>query len=227
MTNEMLRRVADNPGEWVAYFGYGSLVNDRTRNPDSFGIAGRLKGFRRHWTIWAASAERQLFGFEGIAALSVSQHSLSAIDGLLVFDHKSHLPKVDERESHYDRIKLDLADFTSDEPVPEGVETYIYLGWPADTTKLDPATPILQSYSDAVMQGFLHKFGQEGLKRFMQETAGWDIPVVMDRARPFYPRHVQLSQAEERQIDRALNAVNAQMVPLSGESRLGAQAKIG
>lgn len=222
MTNEMLRQVQRNPDKWVAYFGYGSLVNDRTRNPDSFGIAGRLKGFRRHWTIWSAGPERQLFGFEGVAALSVSEDPTSAIDGLLVFDHKSHLPKVDEREVHYDRTIFDMADFESDEIVPQGVETYIYLGWSADITRLDPSAPILQSYCDAVMQGFLHKFGEQGLTRFIQETEGWDIPVVMDREQPLYPRHVTLSEAERLQVDAALDAANAQRVPFSSQSRLGA-----
>lgn len=227
MTNEMLQQVQANPDQWVAYFGYGSLVNDDTRNQDSFGIAGRLPGFRRNWTIWTANGARKMFGFDGIAALSASKDPLSAIDGLLIFDRKDHLPRVDKRESRYDRINLDPGTFETDEKLPEGVDTYIYLGWPADTMQRDPAMPILQSYCDAVMQGFLHKFGEDGLMRFVRETSGWDIPVIMDREQPFYPRHITLSDKERAQVDAALEAASATCVPLSQESRLGAQRKIG
>jgi len=205
-----------NPQDWVAYFGYGSLVNDRTRNAQSFGIAGRLKGYRRHWSIWKASSERQAFGFGGIAALSVAPDPTAWIDGLLIFDRRDHLPNVDEREAHYDRLSLNLADFTAEDELPEGIESFIYVGQPAHTDAIDPAFPILQSYVDAVMQGFLHKFGPDGLIRFVEETSGWQMPIVMDRHRPFYPRNITLSGEEEKLVDAAIKAAEASLVPLDG-----------
>ena len=210
-----LDEVVNEPGDWVGYFGYGSLVNDRTRNKESFGFAGRLKGYRRRWSIWSASAERRAFGFGGVAALSVAEDFESYCDGLLIFDRKDHLPKVDAREAMYDRVKLDLNSFAGTQALPDGIPCYIYVGHAPDTEKVDPDFPILQSYVDAVMQGFLHKFGEEGVARFVEETDGWQTPIVLDRDRPFYPRHVSLSLSEEALIDHYLKQCGAPLVPLS------------
>ncbi len=208
-----IEQVLANPEEWVAYFGYGSLVNDKTRNAESFGLAGRLKGYRRHWSIWKASLEREAFGLGGIAALSVSADKEAMIDGLLIFDKKDHLPNVDKREAQYDRLELDLNDFQTEHTIPEGVKTYIYVGRPADVTVSHPDYPILQSYVDAVMQGFIDKFGTEGLNRFVDETSGWETPVVQDRDEPFYPRHVALSATELDLVERALVRAKVNRVP--------------
>lgn len=212
MTIEQLRQ---NPHEWVGYFGYGSLVNDATRNAESFGFAGRLKGYRRRWSIWTASAERRAFGFGGVAALSVTASAQSHCDGLLIFDRKDHLPKVDEREAMYDRVQLKLSDFAGSEQLPADIDCYIYVGQAPHTEVADPDYPILQSYVDAVMQGFLHKFGEEGLARFVEETDGWQTPIVQDRDRPFYPRSVTLNLDEERLIDQYLKISGATLVPLT------------
>nr|WP_321525883.1 gamma-glutamylcyclotransferase family protein [uncultured Cohaesibacter sp.] len=201
-----------NPSDWVAYFGYGSLVNDKTRNAESFGVAGRLRGYRRHWSIWEASPERRAFGMHGAAALSVTPNPDAYCDGLLVFDQKSHLPQVDIREAHYNRVKIDLADFQTDQPLPDQIDCYIYVGQPALTSKADPKFPILQSYIDAVMQGFLHKFGEAGMMRFVAETDGWHTPILKDRDRPFYPRSVELSLEEARLVDLYVSTTGAPMV---------------
>lgn len=210
MTMEQLRA---NPQDWVGYFGYGSLVNDNTRNAESFGVPGRLKGYRRRWSIWKASQERKTFGFGGIAALSVEAKTDAFLDGLLVFDLKSHLPKVDEREDMYDRVKLNLSDFQTDHDLPQGIDCYIYVGQPAHTEKADPAFPILQSYVDAVMQGFIIKFGEKGLARFVEETDGWHTPIVLDREKPFYPRHVSLNAEETALVDRYTQLTGSPLVP--------------
>ncbi|WP_316859655.1 gamma-glutamylcyclotransferase family protein [uncultured Cohaesibacter sp.] len=207
-------RIKTAPEQWVAYFGYGSLVNDRTRNADSFGIPGRLKGYARHWSIWEASPERRAFGLQGAAALSVSPESNAYCDGLLVFDLKEHLPQVDLREAKYERVKLDLADFATDHENPVAIESYIYVGKPALTDEANPKFPILQSYIDAVMQGFLEKFGVEGLQRFVAETDGWHTPILQDRQRPLYPRSVELTLEEEALVDRYVNQSHAPMVSM-------------
>lgn len=214
-----IEQVLASPSEWVAYFGYGSLVNDKTRNAESFGMPGRLKGFRRHWSIWKASLEREAFGLGGIAALSVSPQRDAYIDGLLIFDRKDHLPNVDKREAQYDRLHLDLADFQTDHTIPRGVEAYIYVGRPADVTGSHPDYPILQSYADAVMQGFLNKFGAEGLIRFVDETSGWETPVMQDRNTPFYPRHVVLSDVERGLVEQAMEQAGAHRVPARQNSQ--------
>ena len=211
MTLEDVKR---NPDRWVGYFGYGSLVNDRTRNAESFGFPGRLKGYQRRWSIWKASEERRAFGFGGVAALSVFAAPEAFCDGLLIFDHKEHLPQVDQREAMYDRVRIDLAEFETEHEIPRGLDCYIYVGHPPHTDAVDPDYPILQSYVDAVMQGFLHKFGQDGVERFVSETTGWKTPVVQDRDRPFYPRNVTLTMEEAKLIDLLVEQSGAPRVPV-------------
>ncbi|SFN66961.1 hypothetical protein SAMN04488056_101640 [Cohaesibacter marisflavi] len=207
-----LQDVLDNPEEWVAYFGYGSLVNDKTRNAESFGVAVRLKGYKRHWSVWEASPERKALGLHGAVALSVTPCADAYCDGLLVFDRKEHLPQVDLREAHYTRVRIKTYDMQSELALTDLVDYYIYVGQPALTNASDPKFPILQSYIDAVMQGFFDKFGEAGIKRFVEETEGWHIPVLADRHRPIYPRSVTLQPEEEAMIDRYVSISGAPMV---------------
>ena len=209
-----IQDLLNHPNDWVGYFGYGSLVNDRTRNADSFGFPGRLQGYRRRWSIWRASEERAAFGFGGVASLSVTPDPSALCDGLLVFDRKDHLPNVDRREAMYDRVPLDLSGFTTGYDLPSGINCYIYVGQPAHTDEVDPAYPILQSYLDAVMQGFLHKFGEPGLARFIAETDNWATPTVLDRESPFYPRYVSLSEDEQMLIDHYSWKTGSPLVPV-------------
>ncbi|WP_319410365.1 gamma-glutamylcyclotransferase family protein [uncultured Cohaesibacter sp.] len=209
-----IEAVYDKPEKWVAYFGYGSLVNDKTRNAESFGLPVRLRGYRRHWSVWEASPERKALGLMGAVALSVTANANAFCDGLLIFDHKDHLPQVDLREAHYTRTPIDYGDMTGTQPLPEGLDCYIYVGQPPLMNRADARYPILQSYIDAVMQGFLHKFGQEGVKRFVEETDGWHIPVLGDRMRPIYPRHVSLTDAEMELVDQYVTASGAPKVTL-------------
>ena len=61
---------------------------------------------------------------------------------------------------------------------------------------------ILQSYLDAVMQGFLAVHGEAGLRRFLAETHGFvETPIRPDRENPAYPRAVSLSDAERALFD--------------------------
>jgi cation transport regulator ChaC len=209
-----IKKILDNPDQWVAYFGYGSLVNDRTRNLESFGLSGRLKGFRRQWRMRSGYRDIGQPGREGVTSLSVEREDTAFCDGLLVFDHKDHLPQVDIRETNYDRVSLDLNDFDCNFDIPEGVEAYIYIGQPDYTQWAEGTFPVLQSYIDAVMQGFLDKFGQAGLERFVAETDGWRVPILQDRQSPIYPRPVLLSESEEQLFDLLLQKVGGQPVAL-------------
>ena len=64
---------------------------------------------------------------------------------------------------------------------------------------------ILRSYLDAVLQGFLTHFGEDGVLRFVRETDNWEIGVADDRAAPIYPRSVELSRDESVYFDNVLD----------------------
>lgn len=192
-------------GEIVAYFGYGSLVNRATHRT---GIVAarpcRLKGWRRFWR------PRPDMPFDPLRAtpvslLTIRRVATSWIDGLLVFDRAENLPAIDVREAHYERRLVPVADIELREGrLPDACDIFVYEareGLPDHDAR---ACPILQSYLDAVLQGFLAEHGEAGLTRFVLETDGFETVVLADRDAPVYPRAVVLTASERALIDSVL-----------------------
>jgi hypothetical protein len=67
---------------------------------------------------------------------------------------------------------------------------------------------ILRSYLDAVLQGFLHVHGEEGVRRFVAETHGFDTQLHDDRTAPIYPRAVMLNEAERLLFEHLLGQIS-------------------
>lgn len=183
----------------VAYFGYGSLVNratHRTRIVDA--LPARLKGWRRIWR-----PRPDMPGFPA-ALLSVRREAGVVCDGLLVIDRLSNLPAVDAREMHYGRVALTEAELElpNDRPRP-ACPVYVYEAKAEIPAHREPPR-ILRSYLEAVMQGFLAEHGETGLRRFLAETGGFDLPLHDDRAAPVYPRAVELTETQRRLFARLL-----------------------
>ena len=182
-----------------ACFGYGSLVNDQTRHPrESRTIDCRLKGFRREWR---AVTTRE---GPGHCALSIRPDAGSEIDGVLVVEPTRKLPALDKREAQYDRLALQRTQLTllRSDPLHAQLSKRaivyrakrVFREWGSDRA------PMMQSYVDVVMKGFLLRFGEAGLRRFMDTTDGWDqVPILADRKKPLYPRAVRLT-GEEREF---------------------------
>ena len=80
----------------------------------------------------------------------------------------------------------------------------------------DGHRPILMSYLDVVVQGYLQVFGAEGGQHFFDTTAGWDGPILNDRAQPLYPRAQLLREEETSFVDRALAKMGARIVTAEG-----------
>lgn len=183
----------------ISYFGYGSLVNRATHRTDIIdAVPARLSGWRRRWL------PRPDMPFMPTALLTVRPDPQGAIDGLLVSDHLRNLGSLDAREVDYDRKRLDLAALSHKGTAPAG-DIYIY-----EAREHVPAgggqCPILQSYLDAVLQGFFAEFGERGVTEFVFETENFDIPILRDRDEPIYPRAVQLGRQEQELIDDTLAA---------------------
>lgn len=187
----------------VGYFGFGSLVNRHTLRTDYVDlIPARLNGWRRHWQSRTKTLEEQ------VALLSIHPDPACSIQGLIVIDKQENLPLVDEREVGYnrhvvspDQIKPSRPDF-DDADMPD--ELYVYVA------KEDNSIPergcLLQSYLDAVMQGFRNEFGDDGVSHFVETTAGFEREIILDRDRPRYPRSVNLSDDEMTLFDLSLRA---------------------
>ena len=160
-------------------FGYGSLVNRRTQ---SFGgEATTLAGWQR---VWVTTKVRPA------AYLSVMPGD-GSIEGLAFHVPVADRADLDKREAQY--VKLSEGDMT------------IY-SVPEDSFAEGQA-PILQSYLDVVLQGFLAEFGEAGLEDFMATTHGWERGIRDDRAAPIYPRAQTLTSDERAMFDALLASV--------------------
>ena len=192
-------------GDVVAYFGYGSLVNARTHRTRVIHCErAHLGGFARRWQ------ERSEPARHPVSFLSAYPAGAGAgeLSGLLVFDRAENLPAVDRREHGYDRVRLDRSQLRLDRngaDLPD-LEYHVYVARP-------PAGGgarhhILQSYLDAVLQGYLHQYGEHGARGFVESTGAFDTPIVRDRAAPLYPRAVKLAPDETDLIDAVTAGLN-------------------
>ena len=177
------------------FFGYGSLVNRATHDFPGAERA-RLRGWRRHWRHTSKS---------NIAFLTVVPDETCEIEGLIARVPNADWAALDLREYAYDRLPATEA---VSHPVEGSLDIAVYVV-PEDPSH-DPARlfPVLLSYIDVVVQGFLREFGEAGAQRFFDTTSGWDTPIIHDRAAPRYPRHQQLSTDETALLDHHLEALN-------------------
>lgn len=178
------------------FFGYGSLVNHTTHTYEDAQPA-RLRGWRRHWCHT---------DLRPIAFLSVVQDADSVIDGIIAHVPGDDWDALDAREFAYNRVAAtDHVSHTKVEPIEISVYTARHdIGLPPDVRH-----PILLSYVDVVVQGYLAEFGEDGVANFFATTDGWDAPILNDRADPQYPRHRVLTDAEKQLVDHHLAAQRA------------------
>lgn len=198
--------LAGSDGKYVAYFGYGSLINrDTHRTVIVDAVPARLEGWRRMWR-----PRPDMPGFPA-ALLSVRRQAGAGCDGLLVIDRAENLAAVDAREGRYRRVLLEPGEVALSRPLAHDCPIYVYEA-EADVPP-HPETPhILQSYLDAVLQGVLREHGQDALKRFFAETDGFETAVMADRDAPTYPRAVILDEAERALFD-TLHAAHLESLP--------------
>ena len=193
----------------IRYFGYGSLVNEATRPAGSLTTPGRLHGYVRQWRAVGATS------FGKVCALSVAPDPDHAIDGVMIEEPADRLAALDAREYRYVRKQVPAGQFvTSHRTDAAHRDAFYYQADGVHAKWADSEYPILQSYVDAVMQGFLHLFGEHGVVHFAATTQGWEAPIVADRALPRYPRSVNLSEAEQDFIDATLKSLGVQFLDL-------------
>jgi hypothetical protein len=116
---------------------------------------------------------------------------------------------LDQREWAYDRV---LASSAITHAVAQELEIAVYAVPEWRHTVPTTRYPILLSYLDVVVQGYLHHYGEAGVDRFFETTMGWESPVLNDRARPRYPRHQVLNAGETACVNRRLKALDVQMI---------------
>ncbi len=172
------------------FFGYGSLVNRSTHDYVE-AYPAKARGWRRTWC---------LTGHRDHAFLSVVRDAATTIEGLIAHVPSGDWAALDAREAGYARVR---ACDDVDHAIADRVEVAIYSvvpgRWP-----MKERMPILLSYLDVVVQGFLREFGEAGAQRFFETTDGWEVGIVNDRAAPLYPRHRALTDDERMFVDHAI-----------------------
>lgn len=173
------------------FFGYGSLVNLATHDYADAHVA-RARGWRR---IWRHTDLRP------VAFLTAVPDPGCEIDGMIAHVPGDDWRALDEREHAYARVAVpdDV-----EHPLPHRIDVAIYSIPHGAHGAPDTAHPVLLSYVDVVVQGYLRAFGEAGAERFFETTAGWDAPVMDDRENPIYPRHQILTPDERDFVDASL-----------------------
>jgi hypothetical protein len=182
------------------FFGYGSLVNRKTHDYGNAERAG-ARGWRR---VWRHTALRP------VAFLTAVPDPDCQIEGLIAPVPNGDWRALDHRERAYDRLALtDLA-----HPRPFASDVAIYSIPAGKHGAPSMAHPVLLSYLDVVVQGYLHEFDEAGVANFFDTTEGWDAPILDDRAHPHYPRHQDLTHEETALVDHWLDRLDARVVHL-------------
>jgi len=181
------------------FFGYGSLVNRATHEFAETAPA-RLRGWRR---VWRHTRLRS------VAYLTAVPDAGCEIDGLIAAVPPSGWAALDERERAYDRI---AASHQIAHDLPHTPRIAVYAIPEGRHGTPDESGPVLLSYIDVVVQGYLREFGEAGVQRFFATTDGWDAPVLDDRAAPRYPRHCRLDAHERDLVDEMLRARHARII---------------
>ena len=179
------------------FFGYGSLVNRATHTYPNAAQAS-LAGWRR---TWVHTPVRPL------AFLSVEPDPNTTIQGLIAHVPNGDWAALDAREHGYNRH---LAEARLSCNTPHPIQVYAV----PQTQTNAPATahPILLSYIDVVVQGFMREFGAKGAEDFFATTTGWHAPIINDRNAPQYPRAQRLTDAETAVVDAGLSNLGATLM---------------
>ncbi|KAA2313727.1 gamma-glutamylcyclotransferase [Pseudooceanicola sediminis] len=186
------------------FFGYGSLVN---RDTHIYAPAhpATAQGWRR---LWRHTALRNF------AILTAVPSPGTVIDGLIAPVPNADWAALDAREFAYDR-HIATPDIAHGQALPRGqpIDIAIYTIPASKHPAAKAPTPILLSYLDVVLQGYLREFGPAGAQRFFDTTDGWETPILNDRAAPLYPRAKTLSPDETAFIDDHLARLQSEIIP--------------
>ena len=193
-------------------FGYGSLVNTQTLACGTRAVRVRVTGWRRAWRHSGLTA------FGRRCTLTVFPDPDCAIDGVVIAQPIDSLTALDMREGQYTRHAVDAGALEWLDPRPDAWPApFVYVGNDEHRRPGDADHPIMLSYLDVVIAGFLRTFGASGADHFLKTTDDWHVPVLDDRAAPRYPRALSLSSSERHRVDDCLEELA--IVPIQASSQ--------
>jgi hypothetical protein len=188
-------------------FGYGSLISSSSRRIT--GIAGdsvavRVAGLERTWVGWQGT---------GMRAVAARPMIGASCNGVLFDVPATELEKFDARETHYQRVALDLTQI--DYLVPQqaleaSCQVWVYV-YNHNGCHLNDA-PIVQSYLDVIVLG-CNEIAPNFAQEFIQHTLNWSY-WHDDRHNPVYPR------AQAHQQGQNIDQLLAQLLPQAFTQRV-------
>ena len=179
-------------------FGYGSLVNAATLGSGDVTPA-KVRGWGRTW---------KRTRLRKVAFLTAIRDDAAEIEGVIAPVEGGDWTALDAREYAYDRhIVDDIA-----HGIGGALNVSIYATKPEHHSDGSEDHPILLSYLDTVIQGYLRCYDAAGATRFFDTTSGWDTPVFDDRAAPIYPRAQSLEPGERAFVDDALRRLEVRRI---------------
>lgn len=184
------------------FFGYGSLVN-RATHDFAAPRPAQLTGWRRAW---------RHTDLRPVAFLTAVPARDNVIDGMIAHVPRGDWMALDQREWAYDRVPA--TDCVS-HPLPGEIDITVYAVPETRHSAPSENHPILLSYLDVVVQGYLREFGADGADRFFATTDGWEAPILNDRAAPRYPRHQALKPEETAFVDARLATLRAHIIEIA------------
>ncbi|OAN13734.1 hypothetical protein A3K86_14325 [Photobacterium jeanii] len=159
-------------------FGYGSLINDHSRQRT--GQTGRampamVNGFQRHWS--------KVDGSYKIAPLVLVPENGQS-NGVIVEVDQQALAEFDRREHGYHRVKISPQDVDLQQTNTslEG-DVWVYIKDEPHPPCVDQ--PIMQTYVDTVLAGCL-AISDTFAEYFVHSTQGWHHAFENDRHQPKY-----------------------------------------
>ena len=179
------------------FFGYGSLVNRRTHSFQNTQPA-QVSGWRR---AWRRSPLRK------VCYLTAVPDRADYIEGVIASVPGADWAALDERERAYARVPLG----------PElrhqagAVDVAIYAIEHDKHFEPTDENPVLLSYLDVVVQGYLSEFGMTGVTHFFETTEGWHAPILNDRDAPMYTRAQNLTEDERQIVNEGLSRLSAKL----------------
>jgi hypothetical protein len=156
------------------------------------------------------TAEYLKEAFGKVCVLTVERCEGVELDGILLLENSENLERYDKREIGYRRERIEHERISIDSSPEAGArlpdEYYVYTSERQHHRPGNDEFPILRSYVDCVLAGYLEVWGRSGTERFVESTQGWEAPILDDRAAPIYPRAVTLPRSDRQVIDEILQA---------------------
>lgn len=202
---KLKNEIYSNPTNFI--FGYGSLINDTSRNSNCEfiheAIPSRISStfnYRRIWNYKNPTSQMYALGLEKCQ----NPTQASTINGVIFPVIEPDLHKFNERELNYilTEIPKNMIQTLSWINIPTKSKIWTYIPINSDNKDISATyeNPICQSYIDLCLEGCL-KYGEDFAKEFLDTTFGWNQHWINDR---LLPRRPWIHQPLYMKIDRLL-----------------------